>query len=159
MSEETKINLDSVSVTEQTETELTELHMFGINSTTIRLLSKLRKYIVLTQIQMDLVEKSHAVQPIMREFYQFEETKMIMEIREEFDMFRVFTSDKLVIKNLNSIRENFEQAISFVTHHMQAVESVFDKNYVEILETFADRLQQINNKLTTKSILNENFIS
>jgi hypothetical protein len=158
MTENNELNLDDVSVTEQNDEGLTDLQIYGLNSTIVRLLSKLRKYIVLTQLQMDLVEKPHTVQPIMREMYQFEETKMIMDIREEFDMFRVYTSDKIIIKNVNSLREKFEQAISFVTTNMQNVGSVFDKDYTEILDAFADKLQQINIKITSKSILSENFI-
>lgn len=156
---EENLDLNEVEVTEENKLEnsLTELQIYGVNTNTVRLLSKIRQYIVLTQIQMDLIGKSHSIQPIMREIYQFEETKMIMSIREEFDMFRAYTTDHIVLKNVNSIREKFEFAISFVTGNMQNVESVHDKNYVQILDTFADKLQNIASILTKKSVLNENF--
>jgi len=147
---EEEIDLNDVEVTEVDETGLTDLQLYGLNATSVRLLSKIRQYIVLTQIQIDLVDKSHSIQPIMREIYQFEETKTIMSIREEFDMFRVYTSDKIVTLNVNQIRERFEQSISFVTSNMQAVNSVYDKGYVQILDTFADKLQQVALTITSK---------
>ena len=101
-------NTDTIKVSEDTEIGMTDLQIYGINAAVVKLLSKLRKYTILTQIQMELVNKSHQIQPLMREIYQFEETKMIMDIREEFDMFYVYTKDKYVIKNVEALRENFE---------------------------------------------------
>ena len=96
-----EIKMDSVSVSEDKNSGMTDLQVYGINSTVVRLLSKVRKYTILTQIQMSLTNKPQQIQPIMREIYQFEETKMIMDIREEFDMFYVYTRDKMVMqKNL-----------------------------------------------------------
>lgn len=150
-------NLNNVSVSEEKDDGLTDLQLYGIHTSVVKLLSKIRKYSILIQIQMDLLNKSHQIQPIMREIYQFEETKMIMDIREEFDMFYVFTKDKIVVKNVEIIRNKFEQAINFVTTNMQTVESILDKNYLEILDTFADRLKLITNDISSKSIFDEHF--
>ncbi len=150
-------NLNNISVTEEKDNNLTDLQIYGIHTTVIKLLSKIRKYSILIQIQMDLLNKSHQIQPIMREIYQFEETKMIMDIREEFDMFHVFTKDKIVVKNAETLRSKFEQAINFVTTNMQTVDSILDKNYLEILDTFADRLKLITNDIASKSIFDEHF--
>jgi hypothetical protein len=93
----------------------------------------------------------------MREIYQYSETQMIMDIREELDMYRVYASDRIVIKNVMHVREKFEQAISYVTENMQTVESVIDKSYIEILDTFIDSLHQLTDKLTKKSILSDQY--
>lgn len=154
---QTEINMNDVEVTEDIEQGMTDLQLYGINSTVIRLLSKIRKYTILTQIQMELVKKPHNIQPIMREIYQFEETKMIMDIREEFDMFYVYTKDKIVILNAESLREKFELTISFITSNMQNVESVLDKNFIEIMDSFSDQLGQLSTTIATKSIFDEHF--
>lgn len=139
------------------EAGLTDLQVYGINASVVKLLSKVRKYTILSQIQMELVHKSHQIQPLMREIYQFEETKMIMEIREEFDMFYVYTKDKTIMKNVEMLREKFEHAIGFVTSNMGGIESVLDKNYLEILDTFLDKLRLLSNDIASKSIFDEHF--
>lgn len=149
---------DNVEVSENMEEGFTELQLYGINSTVVNLLSKLRKYTILTQVQMELVNKSHQIQPMMREIYQFEEIKMVMDIRKEFDMFYVYANkNKYILKNSEILREKFEQAVGFITSNMQNVKSVIDNDYVEILDTFADRLQQISTTVATKSIFDEHF--
>lgn len=158
MTDETpEVNLDSVAVTEEKNVGLTDLQIYGINSTVVRLLSKVRKYTILTQIHMNLANKPQQIQPIMRELYQFEETKMIMDIREEFDMFYVYTRDKTVVRNAEMLRERFEQAIAYVTTSMQSVTSVLDKNFNEILDTFTDQLQTLSSNIASKSIFDEHF--
>jgi hypothetical protein len=152
-----EIKMDSVSVSEDKNSGMTDLQIYGINATVVRLLSKVRKYTILTQIQMSLTNKPQQIQPIMREIYQFEETKMIMDIREEFDMFYVYTRDKIVIGNAEKLREKFEMAIKFVTTNMQTVESVVDKNFIEILDSFTDQLQILSSNIATKSIFDEHF--
>lgn len=156
-SEAENLNLDNVAVTQHDDKGLTDLQIYGINSTVVRLLSKVRKYTILTQIQMSLLQKPQQIQPIMREIYQYEETQMIMDIREEFDMFYVYTRDKHVIHNAEMLRERFEQAISYVTSNMQNVTSVLDKSFVEILDTFSDQLQVLSTSIATKSIFDEHF--
>jgi len=149
---------DSVEVSENMEESFTDVQLYGINSTVVNLLSKLRKYTILTQVQMELVNKSHQIQPLMREIYQFEEIKMVMDIRKEFDMFYVYANkNKYILKNSEMLREKFEQAVGFITNNMQNVNSVLDKDYVEILDTFADRLQQISTTVAAKSIFDEHF--
>lgn len=149
---------DAVEISEKNEESFTELQLYGINETVVNLLSKLRKYTILSQVQMELVKKSHNVQPLMREIYQFEEIKMIMDIRKDFDMFYVYASkSKNVLKNSELLREKFEQAVGFITQNMQKIDSVLNTDYVEILDTFADRLQQISTSVATKSIFDEHF--
>jgi hypothetical protein len=150
------INMGDVSVTEENG-GMTDLQIYGINGSIVKLLSKMRKYAILTQIQMELVNKPHNIQPIMREIYQFEETKMIMEIREEFDTFYVYTKDTIVLKNVEMLREKFEQSISFITSNMQQLNSILDKEYIEILDTFTDNLQQLSTAVASKSIFDEHF--
>ena len=157
MTEETTVNMDSVAVTEEKESGLTDLQIYGINATVVRLLSKVRKYTILTQIHMNLSNKPQQIQPMMREIYQFEETKMIMDIREEFDMFYVYTRDKTVVRNAEMLRERFEQSIAYVTTSMQSVTSVLDKNFNEILDTFTDQLQTLSSNIASKSIFDEHF--
>ncbi len=152
-----KLNLDEVAVGQHEDKGLTDLQIYGINSTVVRLLSKVRKYTILTQIQMGLLQKPPQIQPIMREIYQFEETQMIMDIREEFDMFYVYTRDKHVIHNAEMLREKFEQSIAYVTSNMQTVKSVLDKSFVEILDTFSDQLQILSASIASKSIFDEHF--
>ncbi len=151
------IDLSTVGVGTIDDKGLTDLQIYGINTTVVRLLSKVRKYTILTQIQMGLLQKPQQIQPIMREIYQYEETQMIMDIREEFDMFYVYTRDKHVIHNAEILRERFEQAISYVTTNMQTVKSVLDKGFVEILDTFCDQLQILSSSIASKSIFDENF--
>lgn len=152
------VNLDQVSVTDSKESAMTDLQIYGISSVVVRLLSKLRKYTILTKIQIELIHKPHQVQPVMREIYQFEETKMVMDIREEFDMFYVYGRDEIVNKNAEMLRENFEQSISFVTTNMMKIDgNTLGKEYAEILDSFADKLQQISTTLASKSIFDENY--
>lgn len=148
---------NNIAISEEKDNNLTDLQVYGINTSIVKLLSKIRKYTILIQLQMDLLSKSHTIQPIMREIYQFEETKMIMDIREEFDMFYVFTKDKIIMKNIELLREKFEYAINFVTTNMQSVESILDKNYIEVLDTFADKLKLITDDIASKSIFDEHF--
>ena len=54
-------------------------------------------------------------------------------------------------------REKFEQAIGFVTSNMGGIESVLDKNYIEILDTFLDKLKILSNDVASKSIFDEHF--
>lgn len=151
-------NMDNVEVSDSDPIGLTDLQIYGINGSVVRLLSKVRKYTILTQIQMELVNKSHQIQPIMREIYQFDEIKMVMEIREEFDMFHVYTTDKCVCRNVDVIRDKFDNAISFVTTNMGGLKGgIMDKEYSEILDTFADMLQQIATTISQKSIFDEQF--
>lgn len=152
-----EIDLNNVAVTEEKSDGMSDIQIYGINAAVVRLLSKVRKYTILTQIQMSLTHKPQQIQPIMREIYQFEETKMIMDIREEFDMFYVYTRDKSVIKNTEMLREKFEQAITYVTENMQNVNSVLDTSFIEILDTFTDKLQVLSNNIATKSIFDEHF--
>jgi hypothetical protein len=152
-----EVNMETVAVTEEKEQGLSDLQIYGINATVVRLLSKVRKYTILTQVHMNLSNKPQQIQPMMREIYQFEETKMIMDIREEFDMFYVYTRDKFVIRNAEMLREKFEQSITFVTTNMQTVNSVLDKNFNEILDTFTDQLQVLSANIASKSIFDEHF--
>jgi hypothetical protein len=62
-----------------------------------------------------------------------------------------------VIGNAEKLREKFEMAIKFVTTNMQTVESVVDKNFIEILDSFTDQLQILSSNIATKSIFDEHF--
>lgn len=151
-------NLDDIKVTENREDYLTDIQLYGINTAVVNLLSALRKYTILTQVQMELVNKSHNIQPLMREIYQFEEIKMVMDIRKEFDMFYVYANkNKWVLKNSETLRKKFEQAITYITTNMQKINSVLDNSYTEILDTFCDMLQQISTNVASKSIFDEHF--
>lgn len=149
--------MDKVEVGQEPEEQMTDLQIYGISSTVVQLLGALRKYAILAQIQKDLQTKPAQAQPVMREFYQYEETKMIMDIRTQFDMVYVYTKDKIVLKNFDIIRTSFENAISFLTENMMNVTSVTDKNYVEILDEFADKIKHISDVMTRKSIFDESF--
>lgn len=152
------IDMNDVEVAEESEHQLSEAQIFGINSTVIVLLSRLKQYAMLTAVQMELTKKSHQIQPIMREIYQYEEMKNVTLIRESFDMFYVYAShDKIVIKNVGIIREKFEQAMMYVTSNMQKVESVMDKNYLEVLDSFADMITMIIKHASVKPIFSEDF--
>jgi len=151
-----KINTDNVNVSEEKE-QLTDLQLYGVSGAIVTLIGLLKKYTILAQIQADLQQKPPQAQPIMREIYQFEETKMIMDIRTQFDMVYVYTRDPIVVNNFTMIREAFEQAILFLTSNMQNVQSVLEKNYVEILDEFSDKLKVITDNLISKSIYDEHF--
>jgi len=155
--EQTNINMDNVKVSQETDTGLTDLQMYGISSTIVSLLGAIKKYTILAQIQKDLQHKPPQAQPVMREFYQFEETKMIMDIRTQFDMVYVYTRDAIIVNNFQSLRDAFEQAIMFLTSGMQDVKSVHDKNYSEILDEFSDKLKAIADSIAKKSIYDEHF--
>lgn len=158
MSGEQDLKMEDVNVTEENEHKLSEAQIHGINSCVIKLISRVKQYTILTAIQMELVKKSHLVQPIMREFYQYEETKMVTEIREVLDMFYVYAAhDKIVMKNVGIIREKFEYAIGFVTNNMQRVSSVMDKDYMEILDSFADMLSTLIKHISSKPIFDAGF--
>ncbi len=152
-------SMDDINVTDDSNVSesMTDLQVYGINKIIVTLLSNIRKYTILSQIQLELKNKPNQIHPIMREIYQFREMEMIMDIRANFDTFYVYTKDKIVIKNVENLREKFEYAINFLTTNMQSVESVLDKNYVEILDTFSDRLKLLANDVATKSIFDEHF--
>ena len=155
---EEKINMDSVNVSEGMDQEpLTDLQAYGISSAVVRLLGDLRKYMLLTQVQIDLQNKSHQIQPIMRELYQYEEMKMIMDIRTDLDMVYAYTNDKIVITNMEAIRNKFELSINFLSSNMMKVQSVLDKNYTEILDEFLDKLKMLTDDIATKSIYDKHF--
>lgn len=151
------LNMDNVAVQEEVETGLTDLQEYGISGILVTMLSNIRKYIILTQIQMELQNKSHQIQPIMREIYQFNETEKIMDIRANLDMVFVYTKDPVILNNFQMIRDKFENAISFLTNSMQKVTSVLDKNYIEILDEFTDKLQSLATDLATKSIYDTHY--
>ena len=153
---EEKINMDGVNVEENKE-PLTDLQEYNISSTIVKLLGDLRKYMLLTQLQIDLQHKPHQVQPIMREVYQFEEMKLIMDIRTDLDMIYAYTKDNVIISNMDAIRDKFESAINYLTTNMMNVKSVLDKNYIEILDEFLDKLKMLANDIATKSIYEESF--
>lgn len=148
---------DSVNVTAEPRLDMTDLQVYGINSTIVRLLSKLRQYTLLSQVQMNLFNKPQSVQPVMREIYQFEELKVVMTLREEFDMFGVYTKDVIVMRNVDKLREKFEQAVSYLTTNMTENKGVHNQAHIEILDTFADNLQQLSETVATKSIFDEHF--
>lgn len=154
---EENVNMEGVAVDENKQEQLTDLQEYGIASNLVTLLGNLRKYIILTQIQIELQNKSHQIQPIMREIYQFEETKMIMDIRTNLDTFYAYTNDKIIAHNVELIRTRFEQTINFLGENMIQVKSVLDKNYIEILDEFSDKLKMLTDSLATKSIFDENF--
>ena len=153
---EEKINMDGVNVEENKE-PLTDLQEYNISSTVVKLLGDLRKYMLLTQVQIDLQKKPHQIQPIMREIYQYEEMKMIMDIRTDMDLVYAYTRDKIVITNMETIRNKFESAINYLSSNMMNVKSVLDKSYSEILDEFLDKLKMLADDITTKSIYEENF--
>lgn len=152
-----QLNTDNVAVNEEVEGGLTDLQEYGISSNIVIMLSNIRKYIILTQIQMELQHKSHQIQPIMREIYQFRETEMIMDIRANLDMVFVYTKDPVILNNFQMIRDKFESAITFLSSNMQNISSVLDKNYIEILDEFTDKLQSLANDLATKSIYDTHY--
>ena len=149
-------NKEKIEVTEEKEA-LTDLQVYGVSTSIVTLIGLLKKYIMLTQIQNELQTKSTHIQPIMRELYQFEETKMIMDIRTQFDMVFVYTKDAIIITNYAKIREKFELAIKYLTSNMVDVKSVLDKNYSEILDEFCDKLKFITDAISQKSIYDEQF--
>jgi len=148
----------NVEVTEEKEHKLSEAQIHGINSSVISLISRLKQYTILTALQMELSKGPHQIQPIMREIYRFEETKLVTSVREAFDMFYVYANhDKIVMNNISTIREKFEQALAFITHHMQKVDSAMDKNYMEVLDSFADMLSMLIKNIQAKPIFDEGF--
>ncbi len=157
--EKTEVNMNDVQIGEETKEKdnLTDLQMYGISGAVVTLLGLIRKYTILSQIQKDLQQKPGQIQPMMREIYQFEETKMIMDIRTQFDMVYVYTLDTVIVNNFQIIRDSFENAIAYLTSNMQQVDSVMDKNYIEILDEFSDKLQAISTTISTKSIYESNF--
>jgi len=151
-------NTDNIEVTSENEHTLTEAQILGINTSIVRILSKLKQYSILIAIQMDLIKKSHNIQLIMREFYQYEETKVVTEIREILDMFYVYAAhDKIVMQNINIIRGKFEHAIEFVSTHVRTLTSFMDKNYSEILDTFSDMLAVLIEHISVKPIFDPNY--
>jgi len=153
---EEKVNMEGVNVEENKEA-LTDLQEYNINGAVIKLLGDLRKYMILTQLQMDLQGKSHQIQPVMREMYQFEETKMIMDIRTDMDYVYGYTRDKIVITNMEKIRSKFEHAVNYLSSNMVEVSSVLEKSFTEILDSFLDMLKMLTDDISTKSIYDENF--
>ncbi len=154
--EENKINMDNVGVEEEKE-QLTDLQVYGISTSVVNLIGLLKKYILLTQIQKELQTKPVQIQPIMRELYQYRETESIMDIRTQFDMVFVYTKDPIVVANYNKVRESFELAVNYLTSNMVKVESVLDKNYGEILDEFCDKLKNITDAVSQRSIFDEQF--
>lgn len=154
---EENVNMAGVSIDENNKEQLTDLQEYGINSAIIRLLGDLRKYMILTQMQMDLKQKSHQVQPIMREIHQYEEVKMIMDIRTDLDYIHGYTRDKIILTNMESIRTKFESAIHYLTSNMVNVKSPLDKDFTEILDEFLDKLKMLTEDIATKSIYDEHF--
>ena len=153
---EENVNMGEVDITDDKE-QLTDLQMYGISGSIVTLIGQLKKYIMLTQIQQELQTKPTQIQPIMRELYQFEETKMIMDIRTQFDMVFVYTKDAIVITNYGKVREAFELAINYLTSNMVNVKSVLDNSYSEILDEFCDKLKDIADAVSAKSIYDEQF--
>jgi len=100
--EKTQVNMDDVAIGEEKDA-LTDIQVYGISSTVVILLGAIKKYTILSQIQKDLQQKPAQTQPIMRELYQYEETKMIMDIRTQFDMVYVYTNDKIISNNFQMI--------------------------------------------------------
>lgn len=144
--------MDDVNVSEINENSMTDLQIYGITSNVVHLLSNLRKYILLTQMQLDLVSKSYSLQPIMREIYQYREAELIMDIRANLDMVYVYTRDTIVLSNFDKIRNQFEMAVSYLGEHISKVHSITDKNYSEILDEFMEKLQSIATTIATKNI-------
>jgi len=155
MSEE-QVNMGSVDISENDE-QLTDLQVYGISTSVVNLIGQLKKYIMLTQIQRELQTKSVQIQPIMRELYQYRETESIMDIRTQLDMVFVFTSDKIIMANYAKIREAFELAIHYLTNNMIDVKSVLDKDYIEILDEFCDKLKSLVDAISSKSIFEKSF--
>ena len=154
--DKTEVNMDNVKIDEEKES-LTDLQVYGVSKTVVTLLGLLKKYTILSQIQKDLSQKTPQAQPVMREFYQFEETKMIMDIRTQFDMVYVYTRDPIIVNNFQMLRDSFEAAITYLTGNMQDVTSILDKNYSEILDEFSDKLKVITDIITKRSIFDNNF--
>lgn len=153
---EENVNMDGVQVDEGKE-PITDLQEYNINTAIVKLLGDLRKYMLLTQVQIDLQQKSHQIQPIMRELYQYEEMKLIMDIRTDMDMVYGYTRDKIVITNMESVRSKFEDAINYLSNSMVQVQSVLDKNYVEILDEFLDKIKMLTDDIARKSIYEDTF--
>jgi len=155
--DKTEVNMSDVSVGETKDEGLTDLQIYGISGTVVTLLGMIKKYSILAQIQKEILHKPPQSQHIMREIYQFEETKMIMDIRTQFDMVYVYTLDKTIVTNFQTLRDSFEQSVLFLTSNIQTVDSFADKNYIEILDEFADKLQALADTIATKSIYEAGF--
>lgn len=155
MSEE-KVSMGEVDVSENDE-QLTDLQVYGISTSVVNLIGQLKKYILLTQIQRELQTKSIQVQPVMRELYQYRETETIMDVRTQLDMVFVFTADKTILANYTKIRESFEMSIHYLTNNMANVKSVLDKDYVEILDEFCDKLKSLVDAISSRSIFDKSF--
>jgi hypothetical protein len=155
--EKININIGEVDITEEQNKQLTDLQVYGISTSIVNLIGQLKKYILLTQIQKELQAKPVQIQPIMREMYQYRETETIMDIRTQLDMVYVYTVDEIVVKNYTKIRESFELAINYLTSNMSQVKSVLDKDYTEILDEFCDKLKEIADSVSQKSIFDEQF--
>lgn len=153
---EEQVNMSGVDVNEKDD-QLTDLQVYGISTSVVTVIGQLKKYILLTQIQRELQTKTVQVQPIMRELYQYRETETIMDIRTQFDMVYVFTADKTIIANFSKIRESFELAIHYLTNNMASVKSVLDKDYIEILDEFCDKLKSLVDSISSKSIFEKSF--
>jgi len=149
--------MEEIEVNEAPEEGLTDLQVYGISGTVVQLLGLVKKYSILAQMQKEIMNKLPQTQPIMREIYQFEETKLIMDIRTQFDMVYVYTLDKTIVNNFQVLRDGFESAILFLTTNLQDVTNFTDKNYIEILDEFTDKLTTLADAIATKSIYESNF--
>jgi len=149
--------MEEIEVNEAPEEGLTDLQVYGISGTVVQLLGLVKKYSILAQMQKEIMNKLPQTQPIMREIYQFEETKLIMDIRTQFDMVFVYTLDKTIVNNFQILRDGFESAILFLTTNLQDVTNFTDKNYIEILDEFTDKLTALADAIATKSIYESNF--
>jgi len=151
---EKKENLEDVSVSSKDNT-MTELQVYGITGTIVQLLNYLKKYIMLTQLQIDLVQKNYQVRNILKELYMYEETKLVMDIRSQLDMVYVYTTDDIVVENFQRIRNKFEDALSYLTSNMleQGKEgNLKDEDYISILEPFMNKLKRITEEISSKPI-------
>jgi hypothetical protein len=145
------------------EQKLSELHYLKISEEIINILNNLKKYIINIEMQVELVEKPSSIQKYLKELYQIKESEYIMDIRASFDKIYVYSmKDKIILNNLNKLREQFEGTISTFANNV--IEEQRKNNgsipfnvMNEILDNLKDNIKFMIDKLSNKSFFDEDF--
>ena len=143
--------------------KLTELHYLKISEEIVNILNNLKKYIINIEMQVEIIEKPTSIQKYLKELYQIKESEYIMDIRASFDKIYIYSAkDKVVLNNLNKLREQFESSIKTFADNMIEEQkrnngSVPFSIMNEILDNLKDNIKFIIDKLSNKSFFDEDF--
>jgi len=148
------MDLNDVKVETNNQNEMTAIQITGISSTVIDLINLLKQYYMLVKIQIDLKKKDFQFKELLRDYYQFEEMKLVSSIRANFDKFYVYIYGHNVNTNIEKIRTQFEDGITFLVEFVTK-HNKLDDEYYKTLDGFADKLELIIDKLSKKSIYDE----